>query len=75
MNWEAIGAIGETVGALAVILTLIYLAFQIRYSKNATLDQKLQSIAPGAAFQKVQLRSNCNGQTAMVHVERVLTRR
>ena len=30
MNWEAIGAIGEVVGALAVLLTLVYLAIQIR---------------------------------------------
>jgi hypothetical protein len=39
MNWEAIGAIGEIVGAAAVIITLIYLASQVRYAKNATLDQ------------------------------------
>jgi len=30
MNWEAIGAIGEIVGALAVVISLIYLASQIR---------------------------------------------
>ncbi|HUG00350.1 MAG TPA: hypothetical protein VML95_00665 [Longimicrobiales bacterium] len=30
MNWDAVGAIGETVGAIAVVVTLIYLAFQIR---------------------------------------------
>ena len=30
MNWEAIGAIGETVGAIGVVVTLIYLARQIR---------------------------------------------
>ena len=30
MNWEALGAIGETVGAVAVVLTLAYLAVQIR---------------------------------------------
>jgi hypothetical protein len=30
MNWDAIGAIGETVGAVAVIATLFYLAVQIR---------------------------------------------
>ena len=30
MNWEAIGAIGEIAGALAVVLTLFYLAKQIR---------------------------------------------
>ena len=30
MNWEAVSAIGEIVGALAVFVTLIYLAIQIR---------------------------------------------
>ena len=29
MNWEAIGAVGEIIGALGVILSLIYLASQI----------------------------------------------
>jgi hypothetical protein len=38
MNWDAIGAIGEIVGAAAVVLTLGYLALQIRHSKQATTD-------------------------------------
>ena len=39
MNWDALGAIAEVVGALAVVFTLVYLAFQVRYARNATLDQ------------------------------------
>ena len=39
MNWDALGAIGEIVGALAVVFTLVYLAFQVRYARTATLDQ------------------------------------
>lgn len=30
MNWDAIGAVGEIVGALAVVISLVYLASQIR---------------------------------------------
>lgn len=30
MNWEAIGAVGEIVGAAAVVVSVIYLALQIR---------------------------------------------
>lgn len=30
MNWDAVGAIGEVVGAVAVIITLAYLAVQVR---------------------------------------------
>jgi len=36
MNWDAIGAIGEIVGAIAVILSLIYLALQIRQNTTTT---------------------------------------
>jgi len=35
MNWEAIGAVGEIVGAIAVFATLIYLAVQIKDSARA----------------------------------------
>ena len=30
MNWDAIGAFGEILGAVAVLLTLLYLATQVR---------------------------------------------
>ncbi len=41
MNWEAIGAIGEIIGAGAVVVTLGYLATQIRQSnKNAKTDAR-----------------------------------
>jgi hypothetical protein len=33
MNWDAIGAISEIVGALSVVITLIYLAVQVRMSR------------------------------------------
>ena len=35
MNWDAIGAVGEILGAIAVIATLIYLAKQIRQNSQA----------------------------------------
>ena len=39
MNWEAIGAIGEIVGAVAVVLSLIYLAAQIRQNTQQVEEQ------------------------------------
>jgi hypothetical protein len=36
MNWDALGAIGEIVGATAVVVTLGYLAVQIRAGTRAT---------------------------------------
>ena len=38
MNWGAIGAVGEILGAIAVVLTLVYLAVQVRYAKEAATD-------------------------------------
>ena len=32
MNWDAIGAVGEIIGAAAVVVTLAYLALQVRAS-------------------------------------------
>ncbi len=35
MNWDAIGAIGEVVGAIAVVATLVYLAVQLRQNTRS----------------------------------------
>ena len=46
MNWDAIGAIGEIVGAFAVVLSLVYLAIQIRtQNKESRLASMHQTIA------------------------------
>ena len=34
MNWEAIGSVGEIVGSIAVVISLIYLAVQIRHANK-----------------------------------------
>ena len=34
MNWEAIGAVGEILGAIAVVVTLIYVAVQLRQASS-----------------------------------------
>ena len=43
MNWDAIGAVGEVVGAAAVVVTLAYLAVQIRRNTRQENFQGLQS--------------------------------
>ena len=37
MNWEAISAIGQLVGALAVVVSLIYLASEVRRTRASQL--------------------------------------
>jgi hypothetical protein len=42
MNWEAIGAVGEALGAAGVIITLVYLARQIHQSSEH-IEQNIRS--------------------------------
>ena len=44
MNWDAIGAIGEIIGALAVVGSLVYLASQIHASNLATKQASMQEL-------------------------------
>ena len=67
MNWEAIGAIGEITGATAVVITLIYLAVQVRQNSQnqhsstswaitQTLDALIARISSDAELTDIWLR-------------------
>jgi hypothetical protein len=43
MNWDAIGAIGELVGAITVLITLVYLAIQVKQNSVLAKVQINQS--------------------------------
>jgi len=47
MNWEAIGAIGEIIGAAAVVATLVYLARQIRAQSKAYEIENFNGLMDG----------------------------
>ena len=49
MNWDAIGAVGELVGAIAVVITLVYLAIQIRQNTKTVRASTYQSVAEALA--------------------------
>jgi len=44
MNWEAIGSVGEVLGAIGVIATLAYLAVQVRQNTQVMKAQTRDSI-------------------------------
>ena len=44
MNWDAIGAIGEIVGAIAVVVSLVYVAYQVRQNTAALKVSTLQDL-------------------------------
>ena len=54
MNWQAIGAIGELVGGIAVIGTLIYLASQIRQNTKMNASAIRQSFYDYTTRQMLQ---------------------
>ena len=58
MNWEAIGAIGEMIGAVGVILTLGYLAYQIRQNTQQLAQNERTSIAAAVNASTTSHREN-----------------
>ena len=48
MNWDAAGAVGEILGAIGVIGSLLYLGIQIRRDQVATTANTIQLRATGA---------------------------
>ena len=52
MNWDAVGAVGDLVGGIAVVASLIYLAIQVRHSAHQTSENtRALRIASRNAFQ------------------------
>ena len=49
MNWEAIGAIAEAMGAVGVIATLAYLSIQLRQNTNSVQAASAATHAQGAS--------------------------
>ncbi|MFV1988602.1 MAG: hypothetical protein ACC682_15115 [Gemmatimonadota bacterium] len=43
MNWEAVGAVGEIIGAAAVVITLAFLVLQMRKTNQTALTESLNT--------------------------------
>lgn len=48
MNWVAITAVAEVVGVVAVLITLIYLAVQIKQNTAAVSTSTYESVMTGS---------------------------
>jgi len=66
MNWEAIGTIAEVVGALGVIVTLVYLALQIRDNTKQSRLSSIRAInaSTDSAFEPIYIPGNTRIWTA-----------
>ena len=58
MNWEALGAVGEIVGAIAVVATLLYLAKQTRTNTSAVVAASSRASNIGHAELDERLAGN-----------------
>ena len=58
MNWDAIAAVGELLGASAVLVTLIYLAVQIRQNTSAVATATYESTMTGFNDINIVVASN-----------------
>ena len=58
MDWETLGNVGEFVGAIAVVVTLVYLTRQIRHSNIAAETAAIQAFFDSTSSITRDLRSN-----------------
>ena len=63
MNWDAIGAVAELLGAVGVIASLVYLATQIRQNTRSVQSAAYQSIVVG---QQALSSVSYDGETAEI---------
>ena len=58
MNWEAIGAIGEIVGGTAVVMTLVYVAIQIKQNTATSRAQAISQVNSQYGALMTQIATN-----------------
>lgn len=74
MNWDAIGAIGEIFGAMAVLITLVYLARQISQNTDQARLTSIQAVnaSNDSAFEPIYIPENSlifsKGQQSFVNL-------
>ena len=64
MSWDAIGAIGEIVGASVVFISLFYVGIQVRQNSKAIRGQTYESLSTTLA--NFALKSADDGEMTMV---------
>lgn len=73
MNWEAIGAVAEALGALAVIATLFYLAVQIRQNSR-NVEENIRRLRLDAGVSTIESFSRyraylCQADIAAIYLK------
>ena len=78
MNWDAIGAVGEMISALAVVVTLVYLALQIRVSTREsqasafTVIGAQMNVIRGQLMEHAEVWAKANSGSELSAPERIV---
>jgi len=67
MNWDAVGSIAELVGAFAVLLTLIYLATQMKQNNKQMQDDATEALI--TQFNNFRLALLADGEVARIYIK------
>jgi len=65
MNWDAIGASGELIGAVVVVFSVIYLGIQIRNNTKASRDEAYRDIFTAVSNQFSKMAEPENNQVLL----------
>jgi hypothetical protein len=68
MDWEMIGAVGEILGALGVLASLVYLGTQIRSNTHSLQAASLQSVLDGPRDRFFKLMSTSD-ETSLIFIK------
>ncbi|MCX2983131.1 hypothetical protein EYC98_19895 [Halieaceae bacterium IMCC14734] len=66
MSWETAGSIGEVIGAIVLIVTIVYMALQTRHAKQATIDQNILARAKSVQDQMLVIAENEELRMALI---------
>ena len=58
MNWDALGAVGEIVGAAAVVVTLIFLTKEMRMNRTTAESNSVDSLTGGLNAMNLEVANN-----------------
>ena len=67
MNWDAVGAIGEVVGAVAVVVTLLYVGRQIHQANVQTQARARYSFIEAYGEMNTSISSNREVASTSAH--------
>ena len=70
MNWDAIGAIGDAVGGIGIVVSLVYLAIQTRNNTSAIHAASLHEV--NASFAEISLALSMNSEMTEL-IQKVLS--